>query len=323
MDVTRATQLGTLVGLDRDARGPRRARRRRCSAPRTARGACAPSASPCPARPGVARAAALLPVGAAQLRRRRTALHDVQRRRRQRAQPFGVVARALRRVRRGAREGSLVARPATGHPLVHAREAHDGRREIDAEPLLRFQMRGAGYCASAVRATAAGTAVRSRRARCSTSARLDPLDYSNIHVQHVVRATSRRRDRPRRPRAADRRSLRALRVWRVSSTAPSAGAASTSRWCARRWSRSASRAPSRGTVAAGEPRLHVIARVRAAAALEGAHRLGEGPEERGCAASRREQRRRAFADRCPRERASRRRAGSRRPRRPTGRAGAP
>lgn len=63
----------------------------------------------------------------------------------------------------------------------------DGR-EITLTPLLRFQMRGAGYNHPkfAHGRWHGGLVVAGEQLNLAT---IDPLDYSNIHVQHVVRAT--------------------------------------------------------------------------------------------------------------------------------------
>ncbi len=63
-----------------------------------------------------------------------------------------------------------------------------GEREITLTPLLRFQMRGAGYSHPqfAHGRWHGGPIVNDEQLNLDT---LDPLEYANIHVQHVVRAT--------------------------------------------------------------------------------------------------------------------------------------
>jgi hypothetical protein len=63
-----------------------------------------------------------------------------------------------------------------------------GERDITLTPLLRFQMRGAGYGHPqfAHGRWHGGPIVSSEQLNLDS---LDPLDYANIHVQHVVRAT--------------------------------------------------------------------------------------------------------------------------------------
>jgi hypothetical protein len=63
-----------------------------------------------------------------------------------------------------------------------------GDREISLKPLLRFQMRGAGYSHPqfAHGRWHGGPIVSSEQLSLDS---LDPLEYANIHVQHVVRAT--------------------------------------------------------------------------------------------------------------------------------------
>jgi hypothetical protein len=63
-----------------------------------------------------------------------------------------------------------------------------GEREIALTPLLRFQMRGAGYSHPqfAHGRWHGGPIVSDEQLNLET---LDPLEYANIHVQHVVRAT--------------------------------------------------------------------------------------------------------------------------------------
>jgi hypothetical protein len=63
-----------------------------------------------------------------------------------------------------------------------------GEREITLTPLLRFQMRGVGYSHPqfAHGRWHGGPIVSGEQLNLES---LDPLDYANIHVQHVVRAT--------------------------------------------------------------------------------------------------------------------------------------
>jgi hypothetical protein len=63
-----------------------------------------------------------------------------------------------------------------------------GEREITLTPLLRFQMRGAGYSHPqfAHGRWHGGPIVNDEQLNLDT---LDPLEYANIHVQHVVRAS--------------------------------------------------------------------------------------------------------------------------------------
>jgi hypothetical protein len=63
-----------------------------------------------------------------------------------------------------------------------------GEREISLAPLLRFQMRGAGYSHPqfAHGRWHGGPTVNDEQLNLDT---LEPLEYANIHVQHVVRAT--------------------------------------------------------------------------------------------------------------------------------------
>jgi hypothetical protein len=63
-----------------------------------------------------------------------------------------------------------------------------GEEEITLTPLLRFQMRGAGYNHPqfAHGRWHGGPIVTDEQLNLET---LDPLEYANIHVQHVVRAT--------------------------------------------------------------------------------------------------------------------------------------
>jgi hypothetical protein len=63
-----------------------------------------------------------------------------------------------------------------------------GDRPITLTPLLRFQMRGAGYAHPqfAHGRWHGGPIVSDEQLNLET---LDPLEYANVHVQHVVRAT--------------------------------------------------------------------------------------------------------------------------------------
>ena len=63
-----------------------------------------------------------------------------------------------------------------------------GERAITLTPLLRFQMRGAGYGHPqyAHGRWHGGAIVNDEQLNLET---IDPLEYANIHVQHVVRAT--------------------------------------------------------------------------------------------------------------------------------------
>jgi hypothetical protein len=62
-----------------------------------------------------------------------------------------------------------------------------GERDITLTPLLRFQMRGAGYSHPqfAHGRWHGGPTVNDEQLNLDT---LDPLEYANVHVQHVVRA---------------------------------------------------------------------------------------------------------------------------------------
>jgi hypothetical protein len=64
-----------------------------------------------------------------------------------------------------------------------------GDESLELTPLLRFQMRGAGYSHPQF-AHGRWHAGPVRAGETLALDELDPLDYPNLHVQHVVRATS-------------------------------------------------------------------------------------------------------------------------------------
>jgi hypothetical protein len=84
--------------------------------------------------------------------------------------------------------GQLQVEMQRGTRWMRAASLHMGEREITLTPLLRFQMRGAGYSHPqfAHGRWHGGPIVSGEQLNLET---LDPLDFANIHVQHVVRAT--------------------------------------------------------------------------------------------------------------------------------------
>ena len=84
--------------------------------------------------------------------------------------------------------GQLHVEMQRGTRWMRAASLQIGEREITLTPLLRFQMRGAGYSHPqyAHGRWHGGPIVSSEQLSLES---LDPLDYANVHVQHVVRAT--------------------------------------------------------------------------------------------------------------------------------------
>jgi hypothetical protein len=84
--------------------------------------------------------------------------------------------------------GSLRIEMARGTRWMKGAVLTMGDEEITLTPLLRFQMRGAGYSHPqfAHGRWHGGPIVSDEQLNLET---LDPLEYTNIHVQHVVRAT--------------------------------------------------------------------------------------------------------------------------------------
>ncbi len=84
--------------------------------------------------------------------------------------------------------GSLQIEMARGTRWMKGAVLTTGDDEITLTPLLRFQMRGAGYSHPqfAHGRWHGGPIVSDEQLNLET---LDPLEYANIHVQHVVRAT--------------------------------------------------------------------------------------------------------------------------------------
>jgi hypothetical protein len=90
-----------------------------------------------------------------------------------------------------ATSGSLELRLQPGTRWLRSALLTMGADEIELTPILRFQMRGAGYShPEFAHGRWHGGPVRAGEVLALDE--LDPLDYANIHVQHVVRATSSR-----------------------------------------------------------------------------------------------------------------------------------
>jgi hypothetical protein len=84
--------------------------------------------------------------------------------------------------------GTLALEMQRGTRWMHRAVLTMGERAITLTPLLRFQMRGAGYSHPqfAHGRWHGGPIVSDEQLDLDS---LDPLEYANIHVQHVVRAT--------------------------------------------------------------------------------------------------------------------------------------
>ncbi|HEY5011016.1 MAG TPA: hypothetical protein VIH73_07655 [Acidimicrobiales bacterium] len=84
--------------------------------------------------------------------------------------------------------GQLKVEMQRGTRWMRTASLHLDEREISLTPVLRFQMRGAGYSHPqfAHGRWHGGPIVSGEQLNLES---LDPLDFANIHVQHVVRAT--------------------------------------------------------------------------------------------------------------------------------------